>query len=110
MLIWNHDSTPHIDTNYCVHENFIGRLNNSPSFLLSYMFKLDDDMPVIWSCWWIQIIVRGTLVLSHNLVPTLIQIIVCMRFSSSIAYSIVMHIIYVKYDAQIIICITSTTS
>jgi hypothetical protein len=43
------------------------------------------------------------------LVPTLIQIIVCMRFSSSIVYLIIMHIVYVKYDIQIIICITPTS-
>jgi hypothetical protein len=73
------------------------------------MLKLDDVMPVILSCWWIQISVRGTFILSHNLIPTLIQIIICMRFSSSIAYSIIMHIVYVKYGAPIIICITSTT-
>jgi hypothetical protein len=89
----------HIDINYCAHGNFTGRLNISPCFLSSYIFKLDDVMLVIWSCWWIQISVRGTLVSSHNLVPTLIQIIVCMRLSSNIAYSIIMHIVYVKYDA-----------
>jgi hypothetical protein len=72
------------------------------------MLKLDDAIPVIWSCWWIQISVRGTFVSSHNLVPTLIQIIACIRFSASITYSIIMHIVYVKYGAQIIICITST--
>jgi hypothetical protein len=54
---------PHVDINYCARENFTGRLNISPCFLLSYMFKLDDVMPMIWSCWWIQISVWG-----HNLV------------------------------------------
>jgi hypothetical protein len=39
---------PHIDINYCVHENFIKCLNTSPCFPYIWhilMFKLDDAMP-----------------------------------------------------------------
>jgi hypothetical protein len=99
-VVSSYDSVSHRSKLLCV--------NISQCFLLSYMFKLDDVMLMIWSCWWVQISVQETLLSSHNLVSTLIQIIVCMRFSSSIVYLIIMHIVYVKYDIQIIICITPT--
>jgi hypothetical protein len=48
----------HIDTHYCAHENFTKYLNIS--LCLSYMrhmfiLKFNDIMPLIRSCWWLQI-------------------------------------------------------
>jgi hypothetical protein len=45
------------------------------------ILHFDDIMPEIWSCQWIQSSVRETIVSSYDLVPTLIQIIVCMMCS-----------------------------
>jgi hypothetical protein len=72
------------------------------------MFKLNDAMPLIWSCWLLQI---GRILMSHVMIrpPHRYKLLCASEFSSSIAHSIIMHIVYVKYDAQIIICITSTT-
>jgi hypothetical protein len=72
----------HMDMNYCVHENFIKCLNIS--LCLSYMrhifmFKLNHAMPLIWSCWWLQIGLWEEFVSSPNSAPTKIQIIVCMK-------------------------------
>jgi hypothetical protein len=48
----------HIDTNYFVHENFMKCVNISPcSLYMCHMCKpkFDNIMPLIWSCWWLQI-------------------------------------------------------
>jgi hypothetical protein len=71
----------HMDTNYYAHGELIIRLNIcSYSYICHILiFKLDDAMPVIQSCWRIQITVQETIASSHDLVSTLIQIIVSIK-------------------------------
>jgi hypothetical protein len=70
------------------------------------ILHFDDIMPEIWSCQWIQSSVRETIVSSYDLVPTLMQIIVCMMCSLG-------KFCYVKYNAPNDIftftCSTSST-
>jgi hypothetical protein len=64
---------PHIDTNYCVHANFIKCLNISlclPYMRHIFIFKLDDAMPIFWSSWWLQISLWEAFVSSHDSAPT----------------------------------------
>jgi hypothetical protein len=104
---------PHTETNYCVYENFIKCLNIS--LCLSYMrhifmLKLNYDMPLTWSCWWLQIGHKRHLSQVTIWPPRRYKLSCVWKFSSSIAHLInIMHVVYVKYDAQIIMCITSTT-
>jgi hypothetical protein len=64
---------PHVDINYCACENFVKCVNISlcsPYMRHMFMPKFDNIMPLIWSCWWLQIGLWETLVSSHDSAST----------------------------------------